>query len=173
MKKLFLAIFILILLGGCGLGGWYFVKTQSAQKGINVKITATNQYNIQWNESLSETDKLNYMWSGTTTEEFINAWSAEMHQLLEKISNYTIEFNIDYSAKMWTDNSNTFEAVYYTFDYTKTEIRAFTNLNHPDDEVALFTIIDGEYWYIAGKQQIIDNPSKLAYRFLVKFEQVK
>ena len=174
MKKALLIVFIIILMGGCVLGGWYYLTHQSADKGVNVKLQGTSQIIVKWDSAITtEEQKNNYRWGKTSDEAFIQAVSAEL--TLNKVANYKVELNEDYTGKLYSDNTTEFVGIYYAFNHNRQEVRTFMNEDYSDYSPYFdFTIIDGEFWHVAWVNYYQDeNIDGCPYRILIKFDQVK
>ena len=69
MKKFLLILFIIILLGGCGLGGWYFLTTYGKDSPVaGLKLELVNQAKIIWINDCTEEEKASALYSKTEAE---------------------------------------------------------------------------------------------------------
>lgn len=174
MKKVLLALFILILLGGCGLGGWYYITNQSAQKGLNLKLRATGEYILEWNPIIAENEKSNYMWGRANEQEFIQVFATEMSA--GDMINNTLEIKDDFTAKLYTDGSNQHHSLYYMLAKNRTRILFFEDENCTERFVSKnaltrgIIIQDGKYLQRHFTEY---EDETVVFTFFVVYEQVK
>ena len=175
MKKTFLILLVLILLGGGCFGGWYFITNQASQKGINIKLKATENYVIDWNPSLTQDQKNELLWGFDTEQEFISAFIIEMGA--DKAKNQVLELKDDFTGKLYYENANEYETIYYITANNNQRILFFYDENcteRIEGEHALYTGItfrDGKYWNVFYTATNYDTDT-INFSFLIEYEQV-
>lgn len=82
MKKVLLVLLIVILLAGCGLGGWYFLTTNGKDNPmVGLKLELTNTAKIVWNEDYDNAYKTKVL-GGQTEEAYINKYKDEPYEAI-------------------------------------------------------------------------------------------
>lgn len=181
MKKFLLVLLIVILLGGCGLGGWYFL-TNNGNAVDGLKLQRSETIKIDWVDNFTDQEKLTYL-DNKTESEYINenkqnwlskyTWTDKYHFL----KNNKVEIS--------RNNSTETENCYYLISPNGNTIRVYYDENFDDSGYNYYGLNhyitinnDGTYWVPIVTVDYDVNPGvgmsleTMAY-VMVKLEVIK
>lgn len=126
MKKFLLCLLIIILLGGCGLGGWYFLKTNGKDSPIvGLTLEIANSAKIIWLDDYSATYKTEILGNQTESEYLAD----EQESLYNEITIQKFSFLNNGKVEARKKNSTNITTYYYISNPNGDNIRIYEDEN--------------------------------------------
>lgn len=137
MKKVLLVLLIIILLGECGLGCWFFLTANRYNKNsaVGLKLQLTETVKIDWVDNYTTEEKLKYL-NNLSESEYIEANKDTWFSNVKIDILYFLKDNL---VELHKTNSTETTTYYYLSSPNGKTLRIYT------DENFIYSYYDG--WY--------------------------